>query len=330
MKTILCTGLAGFIGTNFCEYIIPKYCNKYKFVSIDKLVEKYNINFVPTNHTFHIGDFTDKHFIDRIFKIEKPNIILHFGAESFVDSSTEDPSKFSHSNVFGTSILIEASIKYNIEKFFLISTDEVYGQLTSKNDSSWTELSLTKPRNNYSVSKLASELGVYAANSVHGLVYNISRCCNNFGKYQNQRSLVPKIITSLILDKEIPIHENAGNAIREWISPIDHIQAVMDILEKGQDNQIYNIGTGFECTNLEMVEYISKFMKITPKIKFVEGRKGLDYRYSIDCNKLKTHTGWIPQISFYECLQDTVFWYQDNIELFNLTDCRNPLPLDDE
>ena len=316
MKTILLTGVAGFIGANFCETIISSnaYSEKYRFVSIDRLVDPYNLKFVPSNHKFYLGDFTDQHFVDRVFDIEKPDYVIHMGAESFVDKSTEMPAKFSHTNVYGTSVLIESAVKHNAEKFHYVSTDEVMGQLNPQ-DPPWTEENIPAPRNNYSASKYAGELLVRSAYETYGLQYSISRCCNNFGKYQPYRNLVPKVCVGLLTGQTIFL-QNAGIPIREWISAADHSSAIMKILEEKEPNQTYNVGSGFECTNLEMVQFISDELKIKPMVDLTTVRPGQDYRYSVSCKKIKERLGWQPQDAFKDTLADACRWYKDNLHLF--------------
>lgn len=313
-EKILVTGTAGFIGANFTEFVMPKYFNHYNFVSIDKLVDKYNINYIPKNHKFYLGDITDAHFINRVFEIERPDYILHFAAESFVDSSIENPSKFSHSNVYGTQILVEAAIKYNIQKFLYVSTDEVYGQLTSINDKPWDENQIPHPRNNYSASKYGGELLIFSANQVHGLQYNITRCCNNIGKFQPFRNLFPKIVINILTDNIIYLHDQ-GKPIREWISPIDHSNAIMNVLLHGNNNEIYNIGTDEHCTNLELVNLVSKYLDKKPKISFEFNRPGQDFRYAINSSKIRK-LGWKPEIHLDKNIKESIEWYKENINLF--------------
>lgn len=315
MKKILLTGSAGFIGSNFCQFIIPNFQKEYKFVSIDRLVDQYNVSFIPTNHKFYLGDFTDPHFIDRLFQIERPDYVLHMGAESFVDKSTEAPARFAHTNVYGTSVLIEASVKYNVKKFHLTSTDECYGQLTNKNDTPWTENDPSFPRNNYSASKYAAELLVKSAYETYGLNYSISRGCNNLGRYQPYRNLFPKACIGL-LKGEVIFLQDEGKPIREWISPIDHSEAIMKIMLDERKGQTYNVGSGVECSNLELVEFISNEIGIKPSLNLTTKRPGQDFRYSINSSKLKKDLSWEPKISFKENVADACRWYRENLHLF--------------
>lgn len=310
MKKILVTGSAGFIFSNFMRKVMREKWD-YTFVSVDQVLAPYNRYNVELNkdHNFYMGDIADELFMDNVFSIEKPDIVIHGAAESFVDDSIRSAKPFIHSNVVGTQVMVDVAMKHNISKFVYVSTDEVYGQL-GKNGVSWTEDALPKPRNPYSASKLCGELIVYAANQTHGLNYNITRCCNNFGGGQPPRNLVPKTIFSILNKFLLPIHGNGQN-IREWIFTDDHCSAIKTVVENGSPNETYNIGSGIELTNLEMVNAISKCLGQEPQIDFVKDRPGHDFRYSIDCSKIKK-LGWKPQFTFDEGMKKCVQWYLDN------------------
>ena len=312
MKKILITGSCGFIFSNFVKNL-DKYSN-YKFVSVDKIIDSYNLRNIPTNHPFYMGDVANEQFMDNVFKIEKPNFVIHGSAQSFVDDSIKNAQVFVDSNIVATQVMVDLSLKYGVEKFHYCGTDEVYGQL-QKGDEAWTEESITKPRNPYSATKLAGELIVYAASQTHGLKYNITRCANNFGPVQPPRNLIPKIITCLINNKPIPIHGNGDN-YREWIYVLDHCNAIMKILEDGKDNNIYNIGSGLELSNLEVVEKISIIMNKKPQINFIKDRAGHDKRYSVNFDKLKK-IGWKSEFSHFDkMINYTIQWYIDNQDFY--------------
>lgn len=241
-------------------------------------------------------------------------------AESFVDDSIKSAKPFIHSNVVGTQVMVDLALKFNVERFIYISTDEVYGQLLS-NEEPWTESSIVKPRNPYSASKAAGELIVRSASETHGLKYNITRCSNNYGSRQPPRNLIPKVVTCLLSDTAIPIHGN-GQQHREWLYVLDHCSAVMKILENGKVNETYNIGSGFDLSNLEVVESIAKIMNKTPKINFITDRKGHDQKYGVNCNKIK-EIGWKPRyINFAEIMESTIKWYSDNLNFYEYTSNR--------
>lgn len=310
------TGSCGFIGSNFVRkfYSLNKdNKDKYKICSIDKMEQNFTKNnyYINNYHNFYLGDITNKLLIENIFELEKPDCIIHFAAESHVDKSIEDPTKFINSNILGTQVLIDAAIKYNIKKFIYVSTDEVYGQLLSENDLSWDESSLINPRNPYSASKLSGELLLKAAHQTFGLNYLITRCCNNFGPRQSNKNFIPKIIKSIILNEKMPIY-GQGQQIREWIYVEDHCRALMHLAESEIINDTFNVSTGWEINNLEMFGMIANVMgKGHDLVEFVKDRPGHDYRYSINSNKLK-NTGWKPSFDFSKSIEKTVDWYTNN------------------
>lgn len=317
MKKILVTGSCGFIFSNFMRMVtVPSNLPYYSWVSVDKVLAPYNRYNVKANqnHTFYMGDIADEQFMDNIFAIEKPDIVIHGAAESFVDDSIRSAGPFIHSNVVGTQVMVDTALKYGVERFLYVSTDEVYGQLKDIKEASWTEESAVNPRNPYSASKAAGELIVKAANQTHGLIYNITRCCNNYGPSQPPRNLVPKIISCITNDQPVPIHGN-GRQFREWLYVEDHCSAIMKIIEEAPVNETYNIGSGVECTNLDMVKKINKIIngigKDGAKVSFVKDRPGHDFRYSVDCTKIHK-LGWKSQYQFEEGLQKCVRWYLDN------------------
>lgn len=311
-KTILTTGTLGFIGSNFIRTVIDQHPD-YKWVGVDKAVYDYCLfnNFEHPNYKFYLADIANEHIMHRIFEIEKPSVVINIAAESFVCSSIENPNPFIYSNIMGTQTLINASLKYGIDKFLQFSTDEIYGSHTSKDDVPWTELECPKPRNPYSSSKLGAENILYAAHQTHKLPFNITRCCNVFGPRQpSNRNLIPKIIRTTLNNQPMPIYGD-GSHIREYLFVEDKISAIMTILEHGKDNEIYNIGSENEFSNVEMVNLISELMNKKPNINYTINRKGHDWRYAINCDKLKS-LGWLPQYNFNEAIKKTIAWYKEN------------------
>lgn len=309
---ILITGTLGFIGSNFIRKVVNEY-PEFTWIGVDKAVYDYCLQnqFNHSNYKFYLADIANEHFMDRVFQIEKPNIVINMAAESFVCSSIENPNPFIYSNVMGTQTLINMSIKYGIEKFLQISTDEVYGSHSSKEDASWTENSLSKPRNPYAASKFASENILFAASQTHKLIFNITRCCNVFGPRQpTNRNLVPKTIHKGLINEKMPIYGD-GSHIREYIYVEDKINAIMKVLKFGESNQIYNIGSGNEFSNLQIVKKISNMLDKKIDIDFTTDRKGHDFRYSVDCSKINK-LGWEPQFTFEDGLKKCVQWYVDN------------------
>lgn len=311
MKTILCTGTLGFIFNNFIRQTVDVY-PEYRFVGIDSAMEKYRLKniFEHKNYKFYLGDIADSHFIDNVFCIEKPDIIINGAASSFVDDSIKDILPFIHSNIYGTQIMINASLKYDVEKFIHISTDEIYGQKKSINDIPWIEEDPILASNPYSCSKGSSELIVRAAHHTHNLQFNMTRSSNVFGPYQKYNNLIPHIINSLINNSPIHIHGNGKN-FRQWIYVDDKVNAIMQIIKTGKINEIYNIGDENYLTNLEMVYYISKIMNKEPNIQFIEDRKAHDFGYSVSVSKLKS-IGWKPTSFFNENIIKTIDWYMDH------------------
>lgn len=312
MQKVLCTGSAGFIFSNFIRKSIYDK-QPYEFVSVDKVTKGSVLNNIYLNksHKFHIGDVSDAHFIDVIFELERPDIVIHGAAETHVDDSIRDPNKFIQSNILGTQVLVNASIKWGVKKFVYISTDEVYGQLNNESESSWTEESVLSPRNPYAASKAAGELLVKAAHITHGLSYNITRSSNNYGPRQSPDKFIPKIIKCILNEQKIPVY-GQGLQIRDWTYVMDNCEAILTILNSGKENNVYNISANQEYTNIEVVQLICNAMeKGHSLIEFVNDRKGHDFRYSLNCNKLK-QLGWEPKFKFKEGIHATLNWYLNN------------------
>ncbi len=316
MKKILVTGSAGFIFSNFIrKAIYNKY--PYSFISIDKVSGSTNSLYSNKNHTFHIADIRDQHIIDKIFEFEKPDAVIHAAAESHVDFSLTRPNDFITSNVLGTQVIINACIKHTVEKLVYISTDEVYGHLTSDTDAGWTEESPLNPRNPYAASKAAGELLVRAAHQSHGLNYNITRSSNNYGPWQTTDKFIPKVIKCISNEEKIPVY-GQGLQIRDWTHVFDNCSAIMSILEKGQANETYNISANQEVSNIEMVQKICNIMnKGHNLINHIipDPRPGHDFRYSIDSSKIKS-IGWSPKLKLSEGLDQCVEWYTMNQWMF--------------
>lgn len=311
-KKVLITGSCGFIFGNFVRKAIYEK-QPYQFVSVDRVnVNATNSMYWNKNHVFHVADIRDQHIIDVIFQFEKPDIVIHGAAETFVDYSLNDPNSFVTSNILGTQVIINACLKHKIEKLIYVSTDEVYGQLTDESSEPWTEYSLISPRNPYSATKAAGELLVKAASHSHGLIYNITRSSNNYGPRQTPEKLIPKSIKCILHNQKIPIY-GKGLQIRDWTHVFDNCAAINTILSKGEPNQIYNISGNQEFSNIEVVQKICNAMnKGHELISFIEDpRSGHDFRYSIDSSKIKS-LGWEPKYKFKDGVIDTVEWYVNN------------------
>lgn len=311
-KKVLITGSCGFIFGNLIRKAIYEK-QPYQFVSIDRVsANLINSMYWNKNHTFHVADIRDQHIIDVIFQFEKPEIVIHGAAETAVDKSLDEPNSFVTSNVLGTQVIINACLKHKVEKLIYISTDEVYGQLNSENDPSWTEERTINPRNPYSVTKAAGELLVKAAHQSHGLIYNITRSSNNYGPRQTPEKFIPKIIKCILHNEKIPVY-GKGLQIRDWTHVFDNCNAILTILEKGHPNQIYNISSNQELSNIEVVQKICNVMNTGFDLieHISDPRPGHDFRYSVDASKIKS-LGWESVYKFKNGIRDTVQWYINN------------------
>lgn len=311
-KKILVTGSCGFIFSNFVRKAVYDK-QPYQLISLDRVsLNTINSMYWNKNHTFHVADIRDQHVIDTIFKLEKPDIVIHGAAESFVDSSLLDPNSFVTSNVLGTQVIINACVKHKIDKLIYISTDEVYGQLTDESSESWKEDAALNPRNPYSATKAAGELLLKAAHESFGLKYNITRSSNNYGPRQFPEKLLPKTIKCILENKPIPIY-GQGQQIRDWTHVYDNCSALFSIINSGKDNETYNISANQEFTNIEVIQEVCNVMgKGHDLISFVEDpRKSHDFRYSVDTTKLKK-LGWQATTKFKDGIVDTVQWYLSN------------------
>lgn len=310
-KKVLVTGVAGFIFSNFIRKVTQQYPNT-KWIGVDKLVKHYNIDnlYEHPNYKFYTADIADEHIMDRIFDIERPDFVIGGAAESFVDNSITDIRPFIHTNIVGTQTLVNCCLKYETKEYLHISTDEVYGQKTTRDDRPWMETDPLLPRNPYATTKAAAELIVQTAHYTHNLPYKMTRSCNVFGPRQKRENLVPHIIHSLANNVPIRIHGDGLNW-RQYIRVNDKISGIIKILEAGKINNTYNIGDNNYFTNLEMVDQIAHIMKKKPAITFIEDRKCHDFGYSVNCDKLR-ELGWFPKYTFTNNMQDTIRWYMEN------------------
>jgi len=313
MKNILVTGGAGFIGSNFVRYMINKY--DYKIVNLDLLTYAGNISSLndvkdKEKYRFVQGDICDSILVDAIVAEECIDVIVNFAAESHVDRSITNPDVFVRTNVLGTQNLLEIAKKYKINKFFQISTDEVYGSLGATGY--FTEDTPLSPNSPYSASKAGADLLVLAYYHTFGLNVNITRCSNNYGPYQFPEKLIPLFITNAMDDKQVPLYGDGLN-VRDWLFVEDHCSAIDTVLHNGKSGEIYNIGGNNEKTNKYITDTILDYMKKDSSlIKYVQDRLGHDRRYAIDASKIKKDLGWQPQYNFEEAVVKTIQWYLDN------------------
>jgi len=311
-KKVLITGSCGFIFGNFVRKAIYEK-HPYQFVSLDRVsANAINSMYWNKNHTFHVADIRDQHIIDVIFQFEKPDIVIHGAAETFIDSSLSDPNSFVTSNVLGTQVIINACLKHKVERLIYVSTDSVYGQLKSEHDPLWTEDSSLNPRSPYAVTKAAGEMLVKAAHQSHGLIYNITRSSNNYGPRQTPEKLIPKAIKGILHENKIPIY-GRGLQIRDWTHVFDNCSAILTVLNKGEPNQIYNISAGQELTNIEVVQKVCNAVGYGHNLinHITDPRSGHDFRHGVNSQKIR-ELGWIPSYKFKDGIQDTVQWYLNN------------------
>lgn len=317
--TIIVTGGAGFIGSNFVYYILKKYSD-YKIVCVDSFTYAGNIKTLDgalksSQFKLYRADICDKKSIFKIFEAEKPDIVVNFAAESHVDRSISDPEVFLRTNVLGTQVLMDACLKYGTTRFHQVSTDEVYGDLPlERKDLLFSEDSPLRPSSPYSASKASADLLVLAYHRTYGLQVTISRCSNNYGPYQFPEKLIPLMITNALAKKALPVY-GKGENVRDWLYVLDHCEAIDLIIHKGKAGEIYNIGGKTEKTNLEIVnEICTKLGAKKDLITFVKDRQGHDLRYGINPEKIQKELGWTPKTSFEYGLERTIKWYLENQE----------------
>ena len=311
MKKILVTGGAGFIGSEFVRVAVKK---GYRAAVVDKLTyagDLERIKEVEKDIIFYKADITDKGSVEDIFKKEKPEAIIHFAAESHVDRSIMDAAPFLENNVNGTLVLLEASKRFGVERFINISTDEVYGELG--NDGQFFETTPLNPNSPYSVSKASADMLGRAYYRTYGLPVITVRPSNNYGPWQYPEKLIPVVILKAFNNERIPVY-GKGENIREWLFASDCANAVFLITEKGEPGEIYNVGSGEERRNIEVVKDILKLLgKAEELIEFTKDRPGHDFRYSLNSDKIKKQLGWKNQMSFPKGIEKTVNWYLDNM-----------------
>ncbi|MBI5809152.1 MAG: dTDP-glucose 4,6-dehydratase [Ignavibacteriales bacterium] len=314
MKKILVTGGAGFIGSNFINYVLNDR-DDVEIVNLDKLTYAGNLeNLKPVegkkNYHFVRGDITNVELVDYLFRKFDIKFVINFAAESHVDRSILGSEIFYRTNVIGTNVLLEASRRFEVEKFLQISTDEVYGSLGS--EGLFTETTPISPNSPYSSSKAAADLMVQAFHHTYGLPIVITRCSNNYGPLQFPEKLIPLMIINALNNKKLPVYGDGLN-VRDWIYVIDHNKAVELVFEKGKVGEVYNIGASREMTNIEIVKLILKKLgKSEDLIEYVKDRPGHDRRYAIDSSKIQNELGWKPSFEFEQAMDYTIEWYLKN------------------
>jgi dTDP-glucose 4,6-dehydratase len=311
---LLITGGAGFIGSRFAELVaLQEIPNKYSSITvIDNLTYSGNLANLDSiislpQFYFHKADICNQAEVEAIFAEKQIDVVVNFAAESHVDRSIESSYAFLKSNVMGTQNLLDVALKFKVERFLQISTDEVYGSIT---EGSWEEEEPLKPNSPYSASKAGADLLVQAYGRTHGLNIGITRCCNNYGLRQFPEKLIPLFVANVIDGKRLPIYGD-GEQVREWIHVDDHCRAIATVLQKGTPGEIYNIAGNNEYKNIDLARKIIRYFGKNEEetFSFVQDRKGHDVRYSLTGNKAKKELGIEPKIEFEAGLKETIEWY---------------------
>tara|TARA_B100001093_G_scaffold137767_3_gene130281 strand:- start:2130 stop:3062 length:933 start_codon:yes stop_codon:yes gene_type:complete len=304
---IFITGAAGFIGSNFAHYLAQKGFEDV--VILDKLTYAGDMdNLYDLKFPVKGVDIADEYRLSELFSQYKPKYIFHFAAESHVDNSIKDVNPFLYTNVIGTVNLLNLSVKYGVEKFHHISTDEVYGAL-DYDDPPFTETTAYDPQNPYSASKASSDHFVTAFHNTYDLPVVITNCSNNYGPRQHNEKLIPKTIINILQGKKIPVY-GKGQNIRDWIYVEDHCKGILDVFYGGEVGEKYNIGGECEVKNIDLVKMIIEVMGVSEDlIEYVDDRAGHDLRYAIDNAKIRSKLNFYPEHTLEEGLKKTIAWY---------------------
>ena len=307
--TTFITGGAGFIGSNFAHYVSDIWKD---VVILDKLTYAGDMdNLYPLKYPVKGVDLAYESRLEELFKQYKPKTIFNFAAETHVDNSIDNVAPFVDTNVIGTLNLLKLSVKYDVQMFHHISTDEVYGAL-ELDEPPFTENSPYNPQNPYAASKAASDHFVMSYHNTYGLPVMITNCSNNYGPRQHREKLIPKTINNILEGKKIPIYSQGEN-IRDWIYVEDHCAGILGISYAGDVGEKYNIGGECEMTNLELVKMIIKLMNASEDlIEFVDDRPGHDLRYAIDNAKIYKTISFQPEFNIEDGLKRTIDWYEKN------------------
>lgn len=318
-KTVIVTGGAGFIGSNFIFHMLSAHPDE-RIVCVDKLTYAGNLSTLKgvmkhPQFRFVKLDICDREGVFRLFAEEKPDMVVNFAAETHVDRSIENPDVFLQTNILGTAVLMDACRQYNVSRYHQVSTDEVYGDLPlDQPELLFTEETPIHASSPYSASKAGADLLVMAYHRTFGLPATISRCSNNYGPYQFPEKLIPLMIANCLNNRPLPIYGQGLN-VRDWLYVEDHCRAIDLILHQGRVGEVYNVGGHNEMRNIDIVRLICKTLgKPESLITHVADRKGHDRRYAIDPTKMHRELGWLPQTRFVDGIARTIRWYVDNRE----------------
>ena len=327
--TIIVTGGAGFIGSNFVFHMLKEHPD-YRIVCLDKLTYAGNLSTLAPvmdnpNFRFVKADICDREAVYKLFEEEHPDMVVNFAAESHVDRSIEDPGVFLQTNIIGTATMMDACRKYGIQRYHQVSTDEVYGDLPlDRPDLFFTEETPIHTSSPYSSSKAAADLLVQAYHRTYGLPVSISRCSNNYGPYHFPEKLIPLMIANALNDKPLPVYGEGLN-VRDWLYVEDHCKAIDMVANGGKIGEVYNVGGHNERPNIFIVKTIINQLHdrlqdegISEElIKHVADRLGHDRRYGIDPTKIKNDLGWYPETPFEKGIVLTIDWYLNHEEWMN-------------
>ncbi len=313
--TLLVTGGAGFIGSNFVLYWLKHHPQDF-IKNFDVLTYAGNLENLKEaegnpQYSFIKGDIRDATAVDAA--MEGVDVVVHFAAESHVDRSILDPTSFVTTNVVGTQVLLDAARQHNVQRFHHISTDEVFGSLELGSSDKFSETTPYNPHSPYSASKAGSDHLVRAYHDTYGLPVTITNCSNNYGPFQFPEKLFGLAITNLLEGKKVPVY-TPGNQVRDWLFVEDHVRAIELVLQKGKLGETYCVGgLSGDVTNLDVIHMILKLMgKDESSIEMAKDRPGHDVKYAIDAAKIQTELGWKPSVTLEQGLQQTIAWYTEH------------------
>ncbi|REE90526.1 dTDP-glucose 4,6-dehydratase [Paenibacillus taihuensis] len=315
---IIVTGGAGFIGSNFIDYMAREHPD-YSITNVDALTYAGNLDNLSTvanlpNYRFVKADIADNKAVEALFA-EGIDAVINFAAESHVDRSILHPDLFVRTNVLGTQTLLSLAKQYGVKKYVQVSTDEVYGTLGATG--LFSESTSLAPNSPYSASKAGADLLVRAYYETYGMNVNITRCSNNYGPYQFPEKLIPLMIQNALEDKPLPVYGDGLN-VRDWLYVEDHCSAIDLVLHGGEPGEVYNVGGNNERSNIQVVRRIlAELGKPESLISFVEDRLGHDRRYAIDAEKIRSELGWMPKYDYESGIKLTIEWYLNNQEWLN-------------